>query len=88
MYMFSDDIFSTTSDRMITELQHLLTSPQNTCWCLYGSTNYRRDEPATHNASSNYLKKIEKRTTIDDARMCIQLSIIFTAISSTHLLRF
>lgn len=34
MYMFSDDIFSTTSDRMITELKHLLTSPQNTCWCL------------------------------------------------------
>lgn len=27
--MFSDDIFSITSDRMITELQHLLTSPQH-----------------------------------------------------------
>lgn len=33
--------------------KHLLVSR-------YGSRNYRWDEPATHNASSNYLKKLKR----------------------------
>lgn len=34
-YMFSDDLISTTLDRIISELKRLLTSPQNTGWCLH-----------------------------------------------------